>query len=153
MRFREFLLYEAEGHIKESGDVNQTLKKLPKLHQKLLKGYKFTFQGDNTLKGDGGHIGSNDLDAKTIEIAAPWNYGREFAMLHEIGHVIFMYLMEPCKHRVEQWKKIIRSTKKAKVNQDAEELFCHAYANTYTRNKVLIHNHLAWEKFIKSLSR
>jgi len=153
MRFKEFLLHEAEGHIKESGDVNQTLKKLPKMHQKLLKGYTFSFQANNTLKGDGGHIGSNDLDTKTIEIAAPWNYGREFALLHEIGHVIFMYLIEPHKHRTEQWEKIVRNTKAEKVNQIAEELFCHAYANTYAKNKVLVHNHPTWERFIKSLSR
>ena len=152
MDFKKYLFGEEAGQIKESGDVQETLAKLPKSHKKLLSGYKFSFQGGNTLKGDDGHIGSNDLHKKTIVVSAPWNYGREFALLHEIGHVIYMYLIGPCKHKTEQWKKVVRNTKAEKVNQDIEELFCHAYANTYAKNKIVIHNHPTWEKFVKELS-
>ena len=151
MDFKNFMQQEVAGHIKESGDVQNTLKKLPKSHRDLLKGYAITFQGGNTLKGDEGHIGENDLEKKKIVVASPWNYGREFAMLHEIGHIIFMSLIAPCPQKVRHWQKIVRNTKDEKVNQNIEELFCHAYANTYSKNKIEIHNHPTWEKFVKHL--
>jgi len=149
MDFKKFMLHEAAGAIKETGDVDKTLKKLPKSHRELLKGYTISFQGGNTLKGDAGHIGENDLEKKKIVVASPWNYGREFALLHEIGHIIYMSLMTSQPNKVEDWKKVVRNTKDEKVNQNVEELFCHAYANTYSKNKIEIHNHPTWEQFIK----
>jgi len=149
MRFRDFY-YLAEAKSKqEARDLTATLKKIPKSHRKLVRGYDFSFQSDNTLRGEGDNIGSNDLDTKKIVISAPWNYGREFAILHEIGHMIWEELM--CKHDKQEWKKIVNKTKH-KVKQPAEELFCHAYANAYAKNKIEIHNHPEWNKFVKKIS-
>jgi hypothetical protein len=46
------------------------------------------------------------------------------------------------------WKKIVAGTKN-KMNQDAEELFCMAYANHFAKNKIVIHTHPEWESFIQ----
>lgn len=148
MDFR-YYINEAEKKM-AAGDLQHTLSKIPKDHRNILKGYKYAVEDGNTLKGDDGHIGLNDLDKQHIKVAAPWNYGREFALLHEIGHSVWAKYIANCKHRQEEWKKIAKRTK-GKVNQNAEELFCHAYANTYSKNKIEVHNHPEWEKFIKSL--
>jgi len=148
MQFRVFYYLNEAKSKKESGDLSTTLGKIPKSHRKFLKGYSFDFQGDNVLSGSDDNIGSNDLDHKKIVIAAPWNYGREFAILHEIGHLVWCHLM--CAHTKRQWKAIVKKTK-GKVNQGAEELFCHAYANTYAKNKIEVHNHPEWERFIKKM--
>jgi hypothetical protein len=134
----------------EAGDLQKAMKKIPSGHRKLLRGYKFHTQGGNTLAGDGEHIGSNDLNKKKIIIAAPWNYGREFALLHEIGHLVWANFVAPHKDKVRQWQKIAKTTKK-KLRQNTEELFCHAYANTYAKNKITVHDHPEWEDFVKNL--
>jgi hypothetical protein len=111
----------------------------------LIKDYKFKFQSGNGLDGDPDHIGSIDEKNKKITIASPWNYGREYALLHEIGHLIWKYLVS--EKSKDKWSKIVKNTKN-KQNQGIEELFCMAYANTYAKNKIEIHNHTKWEKFI-----
>lgn len=149
MRFKTFIT-ENEKYM-DKGDLKETLKKIPKAHKKLISQYTYKTQGSNTLKGDDGHIGVNDLYHKKIMIAAPWHYGREFALLHEIGHSVWGKYIQPHKHKQDEWSKIVKNTKAKKVEQDLEELFCHAYANTYAHNKIEIHNHPEWEKFVKTI--
>jgi len=144
MDFKEFLLTE-DACI---SDVKKTLKKLPKLHRDLFKGYKYVFEPNNTLKGDNEHIGCIDEKKKTITIAAPWNYGREWTLLHELGHQVWKYLLTD--EEKKRWREIVKKTKE-KQNQGAEELFCMGYASAYAKRKVTIHTHSEWDKFIKKI--
>lgn len=143
MDFREFLLETAD-----QADIKRTLAKLPKSHQKLVSDYKISFQPGNTLKNDKEHIGYIDNAKKTIVIAAPYNYGREFTLLHEIGHRIWEKLVTH-KMRIK-WHEIVSKTKN-KQKQNDEEMFAMSYANFYAKNKITIHNHEAWNDFIKKL--
>ena len=128
-------------------DLDETLHKLPKKVQALLKNYKFKFVGENNLKNDKEHVGLLDPDKNTITVAAPWNYGREMAVLHEVGHLFFNTLKPTQK---QQWENIVKKTKE-KQEQSPQELFCFAFANYFVHMKVEIHTHLEWEKFIKKL--
>tara|TARA_Y100000034_G_C6887851_1_gene407873 strand:- start:599 stop:1030 length:432 start_codon:yes stop_codon:yes gene_type:complete len=143
MNFRNFL-----ERSEEKMNVEKTLTNIPKAHRALVKDYKFKYTSNNTMKGDSEHIGEVDPDKKKITVAAPWNYGREFTTLHEIGHMVWATL-PPAKQK--SWNKICKGTK-GKQDQNHEELFCMAYANTYAKHKIEIHNHPEWDKFIKSLS-
>jgi hypothetical protein len=136
------------GESNENKDVNKTLRKLPKDHFDLIKKYKIQFEPNNTLKGDSDHIGFIDEEKKKIKVAAPWRYGREFTLLHEIAHAVWKYKVS--EEKKKEWSKIIKNTKN-KQKQNNEELFCMAYANYYSRHKVEIHNHEKWNNFIKSL--
>lgn len=129
-------------------DIKKTLNKLPKKHYKLIKDYKIEFQPNNTLKGDSGHIGFIDEENKKITIAAPWNYGREFTLLHEVAHAVWKYVVS--KEEKKEWSKIVKNTEN-KQKQNDEELFCMAYANFYAKHKIEIHNHENWSVFIKNL--
>lgn len=134
-----------EAQTEEEKNVQALIKKLPKGHQKLLKGYKFKYQGGNTLKGDDGHIGVIFKDK--ITVAAPWNYGREFTTLHEIAHLVWEYKMTP--ELKKEWNTI--SKKNPKQNQDnSEENFAMAYACHYAKHKVKVHDHPEWHNFIKN---
>ncbi len=149
--FREFLQNLFETQAQE--EVKDTIKKLPKAHQALVRGYRFKFEGGCTLNGSDDNIGMihlNDDKKKEIHVAAPWNYGRQFAFLHEIGHLVYEKYMAGNREMKKKWQKIVNKTKH-KLKQPAEELFCHAYANTYAKNKIEVHNHPEWEKFIKAL--
>lgn len=130
-------------------DLKKTLGKIPKSHKALADQFKFVFQPGNELKGDGEHIGIIDKDKKTITVAAPWNYGREYTVLHEIGHLVWEVLMD--EDLKKQWAGIYKNTKDKQKNQNEEELFCMAYANHYANHKVVVHTHDTWEKFIKGL--
>lgn len=145
--FKQYLIESASTD--PSGDVKASIRKLPKAHQKLVKGYEIKFTGNNTLK-DGASVGLNNLKHKKMVVASPWNYGREFAFLHEIGHLVWRDFVAPHKEKVTEWGSIVRNTK-GKLRQNAEELFCHAYANTYAQNKIEVHNHPRWEKFVKKV--
>lgn len=155
MNFKLYL----EGEEKE--DIKKTIAKLPKQHQNLLKGYKYSFHGGNTLKGDKENIGMIYKDK--ITVASPWFYGREFVLLHEIGHLFF----EKCltskqkkdwsnlvkKTKSDQIKKIKNSGKSASaIKQNDEELFCMAYAQTYANTPVVKYDHPEWIEFIKKLN-
>ncbi len=142
MKFKEFLM-ESEN---QQGDVRETLAKIPEKHRKLLHGYKFKFQGSNNLKNDSDHVGYIDEEKKVIMIAAPWRYPREFTLLHEVGHLIWKYFVTP--QMKKEWSKIYKNTKD-KQHQGEQEIFCMAYANSYSKNKIKIHDHPEWEKFIK----
>lgn len=143
MEFRTYI-----ESTEEMTDVNKTLMVIPKKHAQLVKGYKYDFKGDNTL--DGKHIGELDPEKKKITVASPWNYGRQYAVLHEIGHRVWEEFVTDEKKK--EWMKIVNNTKN-KQKQNAEELFCMAYADFYAKNKVVIHNHPEWEKFIKSIPK
>jgi hypothetical protein len=144
MNFKIFL----ENSENYSADVKETFKKLPRKHFSLIKDYKVEFEPNNTLEGDSGHIGFIDEEKKQIKIAAPWNYGREFTLLHEVGHAVWKYLVNQKKRK--EWNEIVKQTKD-KQKQNDEELFCMAYANYYAKHKIEIHNHENWNKFIKNI--
>ena len=144
MNFKRFLI---ESHM---SDVRKTLGKLPKKHSALLKGYKFKFENGNELKGDNEHIGFIDEDNKVVTISAPYNYGREFTLLHEIGHAVWKYFV--IENLRKKWISIVEKTKH-KQSQGAEELFSMAYANAYVKNKIEIHFHPEWETFIRKLPK
>ncbi len=87
---------------------------------------------------------------KEIALAGPWNYGREFTILHEIGHRVWESIVPP--EMKKQWVAIVQQTKH-KQNQEPEELFCMAYANHYAKNQIVIHDHPEWHRFIDSVPR
>ena len=132
----------------EEKNIQTTLSRVPQDHADLIKGYKYRWQAGNTLKGDEGHIGIINPNNKTITIAAPWNYGREYTLLHELAHKVWEYFV-PRKMKLF-WKKIVNQTKH-KMQQNAEELFCMAYANHFAKNKILIHTHKDWDAFIEKV--
>ena len=141
MNFRQFLE-------SKNPDLETTLKKLPEKVRSLLKGYEFKFTPDNALKNDKEHIGVVDKDKKIITIAAPWNYGREMALLHEIGHLVWESLIT--NDQKKEWSKIVKNTKD-KQKQADEELFSMAFANHFVHMKIEIHSHNTWEGFIKRI--
>lgn len=139
------LLVEAT---EEEKNIRTTLAKVPKAHSDLIQGFKYRWQSGNTLKGDDGHIGIINPNTKTITIAAPWNYGREYTLLHELGHKVWeMFVPRKMK---KLWIQIVKQTKH-KMQQNAEELFCMAYANHFAKNKITIHTHQEWDAFIEKL--
>lgn len=143
MRFRDFL--EAS---EEESNVKEMLAKLPDSHRALVKGYKWRFTAGNTLDKDDQHIGLLNHKQKSITVAGPWNYGREFTALHEIGHRVWEKFMTPDLKK--EWSKVVKNTKH-KVKQNDEELFCHAYANHFARNKIEVHSHPEWDSFMKKI--
>jgi len=135
----------------EQEDVRKTIKKLPKSHQKLVKSYKFKFQKNNTLNGDHDHIGENDEDKKIITVCAPWNYGREFTLLHEIGHLVWTHFMTDALK--DQWKKAYEEAEMLKKDrQNPEEIFCHAYAATFSQRPPMAYYKPKWVKLIKTIN-
>lgn len=141
------LTFRAFVENEEKKNLAHMLEKLPPSHRSLVQGYRFKFQPGNTLDGDDQHVGYMDDESKEIAVAAPWNYGREFTILHEIGHRVWEKLPEQI-HKA--WAHVVAHTDK-KQKQSPEELFCMAYANYYAKNKVVIHDHPAWKKFIANL--
>jgi hypothetical protein len=129
-------------------DVEETFKHIPKEHAALMKGYKFIFQADNTLKNDKDHIGVIDDKEKTVTLAAPYNYSREFTTLHELAHLVFRTFLT--KELVKQWNDIIKKDKHG-VKDTSEEIFCHCYANNYVANPVEKYDVPEWNKFIKKV--
>lgn len=138
MEFRHFLVESSKG----DGDVRKTLGKIPKEHRELVKGYKILFQPSNTLKGDDGHVGFIDEEKKTITVSSPWNYGREYTLLHEIGHAVWKYRMGD--RRKSEWRKMLAPVKKKNdkdLDQNDEEIFCMTYAQAYANNKMVKYDH------------
>jgi hypothetical protein len=146
--FREFLFEQEQTE--EEKDIQRTISKLPPSHRRLIKGYTFKFHSGNTLDGDDEHIGYMDAKPKVIAVASPWNYGREFTILHEIGHRVWDHLVNDDQKKL--WIKIVKNTKN-KQKQSADELFCMAYANHYAKNKIVIHDHPEWNQFIDGISK
>jgi hypothetical protein len=131
----------------EDEDILRTLAKIPKSHAGLVKGYTFKFQGGNTLSDDDDHIGYVRDEPKEIVVAAPWRYGREFVILHEIGHKVWEKMPGDIKN---QWAAILARTPN-RQKQNVEEMFSQAYGATYCKNPPAIHSHPEWFAFIKSL--
>ena len=147
----DFRRYLHEGREAEK-DIKKTLSKVPKAHSRLVDGYSFSFQPSNTLKGDDGHIGFIDEKNKKITIASPWNYGREYTLLHEIGHAVWKYIMS--SKDKSKWKEIIDPIKKAnkkELNQNDEEIFCMTYAQVYANNKITKFDHESLINFVKKV--
>ena len=140
--FKEFVTEEDE-------DVGKTIAKLPPHHQELVKGYKFLFEPGNTLKGDDGHVGMIvNKPKKVIRIAAPWRYGREFTLLHEISHLVYEVYIKGTSLEKE-WEKLAFSVPNRKKDEPAEELWCHSFAAHFCKYPPLIHYHKVWDDFIK----
>jgi hypothetical protein len=145
MDFKEFL---NEQESEEKKNIDQTIGKLPKSHAALIRGYKWKFQGGNTLDRDNQHIGVVDDNKKLITVAAPWNYGREFTALHEIGHKVWEKFVTPELRK--EWSRIAKKNKN-RLKQNDEELFAMAYANNYAHNRIEVHTCPEWDKFIEKL--
>ena len=141
MEFRDFLLES------DDADIVGTVKKLPKRYQKLLAGYKFNFQDGHTLHKDNQHVGVIDEKKKSITIAAPWFHSKEFTLLHEIGHLVWKYLVD--KDLRQEWSEI---AKDSKIKENDEELFCHSFANHFCKHKNLSFYNKEWDKFINRLN-
>jgi len=133
-------------------DVKETMLKIPKRHAKLVKNYKFHSEKGNTLKGDAGHVGEIDEKTKKIKVAGPWHYGREFCILHEIGHAVWKYLVDSKARK--KWSELFKSAKKQDkdgLDQNEEESFCMIYAQHYAKNKLMKYDHPELQKFIDKL--
>jgi hypothetical protein len=147
MTFKQFLT-ESEDSYKS--EIKKTISKLPAKHAALIKGFKYEFQSTSTLKNDNEHVGLIDTKRKKIIIAAPWFYGREWILLHELGHMIYATLDINLKNK---WAKIVKNTKMKKEDrQNAEELFCHSYSCYYAKNKITKFDFPEWRNFIKGLN-
>ena len=133
----------------DSNNISKTISKLPKSHQELLNGFKIKYTPDNTLDHDNKHVGI--IQNKNITVSAPWNYGREWVTLHEIGHRVWEEKMT--KELRKEWsliaKKIKQSNKNKSLQQNDEELFCFAYAAAYAKHPVVTFYHKTWVDFIK----
>lgn len=148
MDFRRYFYEGREGE----KDIKKTLRKVPKAHARLVHDYSFSFQPSNTLKGDDGHIGFIDEKNKKITIASPWNYGREYTLLHEIGHAVWKYIMS--SKDKSKWKEVLEPIKKAnkkELNQNDEEIFCMTYAQVYANNKITKFDHDSLIDFVKKV--
>jgi len=151
--FKSFL---AESHKKFLSDIQKTIIKIPARHRALIKDYTFEKQDGNTLKGDNGHVGIIDEKKKKITVAAPWNYGREFTILHEFAHAVWKYLVG--RKLRQEWSIEIKKAKKNKdakkdLDQNDEEIFCMIYAQFYSNNKMVKFDHPELLKFIEKLPK
>lgn len=148
MEFRQFVTEASESE----KDLKRTLSKIPSKHSRLVRGYRFVFQPSNNLRGDNRHIGFIDEKNKTITVAAPWNYGREYTLLHEVGHAVWKYGMDDDKRA--EWKKLLKPIKKRNkkdLNQNDEEIFCMAYAQAYAKNGLEKYDHEELVDFVRRL--
>jgi hypothetical protein len=149
MKFLEYL----EKRNSYETDIKSTLNKIPKSHYDLVKDYKIIFQSSNTLKNDDDHIGLIDEKNKTITIASPWNYGKEFTLLHEIAHAVWKYALS--KQKKQEWSKLFKEAKyknKKDLSQNEEEIFCMTYAQYYAKNKMKKFDHESLLEFISRIA-
>lgn len=140
-----------KNFVREDEEVQKTLARLPKNIQTMLNGFEFRFYASNTLPGDDGHVGMVVSEPKRIiHISAPWRYGRQFTLLHEIAHIVYAKYIKDTPSEKE-WAKISLNTKGRKKDENAEELFCHGFASMYSDYPVPIHDHPEWRKFIHNI--
>ena len=154
MNFKIFLENE------EQKNVLKLLHSLPKKHRTLLKGYKFKYTPNNTLAGDNNHIGYIHRDK--IVVAAPWNYSRSFTTLHEIAHLVWEKLMD--EKLKSKWSDLVKKTlpkqkekfkhpaQKDALDQGVEEIFCMAYAASFSTHSPTIWYNDEWVKFMHELA-
>lgn len=154
LNFKSFL---AESHKKFMDDVQKTIVKIPERHRALIKDYSFEKQDGNTLKGDKDHVGVIDEKKKKITVAAPWNYGREFTILHEFAHAVWKYLVG--RKARKEWSEIVKQVKekhkesKKDLDQNDEEIFCMSYAQFYSNNKMVKFDYPELQSFIEKLPK
>lgn len=142
---RSFIQF-VEQKSEEEKNLQKTIAKLPEKYQKLLKNFNIKLTCKNTLNSDKNHIGV--IHKFDIEVAAPWNYGREFTFLHEVAHLIWEKLIT--KNQKKEWKKLARLYKgEPKMND--EELFCMFFASTYANHRIETYNQTKLVSFIKNL--
>ena len=142
---------EFKQYMKNNEDIENSLKKLPKGHRALVHGFKINLEPANTLKGDDGHVGVIMTDPhKEIRVASPWNYPREFAFLHEVGHLVYENFVRG-ENLEKEWAEICKQNPHRKKDEPDEENFCHSYAAFYCKHPPVVHYHPAWRKFIKNL--
>ncbi len=153
MKFSQFLkLTESE----EERDIVKTLSRLPSSHAALVQGFQWKFHPGNTLNGDQQHVGYIDDRQKVIAVASPWNYGREFTVLHEVAHKVWEKFVAPNPELVRKWrslcqKKTQKQMKDNSLSQDPEELFCMSYSQRYCKNKIEKFDNPYWLQFIDSI--
>lgn len=161
LNFQDFL----ESHQNFMSDAKKAILKIPKAHQKLVKGYTFKSEGGNTLAGDAGHIGELDEKKRRIKVAAPWYHSREFTFLHEIAHLVWEHIVTD--ELKSKWMQIVKKTKNKQnhnshkfmkyknsgLDQNVEELFCMAYSAAYAKNPPVIYANQEWSKFIEDLPK
>lgn len=142
--------YFFEQTAEQEENIKKTLNKLPKKHSGLIKGYKIKWQCDNVLDGDDEHVGIINPNDRTITVAAPYSFGREFTFLHEIGHLVFNKF---CSTKwKEKWAKIVKKNPNRQKQND-EELWCMCYANHFVKHKIVVHTHPAWEAYMKEFCK
>jgi hypothetical protein len=134
-------------YMKDNSDIEKSLAKLPEAHRKLVDGFHIKLEPGNTLRGDNGHVGVIMTNPKRqIKVASPWNYPREFALLHEVGHLVFEKWVRGTKLEKE-WKKICKLNPNRKKDESDEENWCHSYSNHFVKHKVITHTHPEWEAY------
>lgn len=143
---RSFIQF-VEQKSEEEKNLQNTIAKLPKKYQKLLKSFNIKLTCKNTLNGDEDHIGV--IHKFDIEVAAPWNYGREFTFLHEIAHLIWEKSIT--NEQKKEWKNLARLYK-GKPKMDEEELFCMFFASNYANHRIETYNNPKLINFIKSIN-
>ena len=133
--------------MKDNADIEEALAKLPKAVRKLVAGFHIKLEPGNTLHGDDGHVGViMTHPKKQIKVAAPWNYGRAFALYHEVGHLVFAAHVKGTKWE-EEWKSVCKKNPNRKKDEPDEENWCHSFSNHFIKHKVLTHTHPAWEDY------
>jgi len=143
---RSFIQF-VEQKSEEEKNLQKTIAKLPEKYQKLLKNFNIKLTCKNTLNGDKDHIGV--IHKFDIEVAAPWNYGREFTFLHEVAHLIWEKLIT--EDQKKEWKRLAPLYKnKPKMNE--EELFCMFFASVYANHHVKTYSQPKLTAFIKNLA-
>lgn len=142
-----------ENYIREDKAVKETIARLPAPHRALVKGYDIRFEPGNTLKDDPGHVGRVYIGGKdkTITISSPWNYGREFTLLHEVAHFVYNKFVIKTKWEAA-WYKIYKAESGPK-KEGAEEAFCHSYAAFYCKSPPEKFCIKSWRKFMEEFSK
>lgn len=136
--------------LREDEAVRKALKKLPKHHRDLVKGFDVRFESGKTLHGVPGSVGMVEDDKKRITIAAPWAMPRDFVLYHEVAHMVFhKYLSKELR---KEWSDVAKKNKDRK-RENEMELFCHAYAAHFAKYPPKIHSHPEWAKFIDKICK
>ena len=135
--------------MKDNADIEDSLAKLPKGHRKLVHGFHIKLEPGNTLHGDDGHVGVvMTSPKKQIKVAAPFNYGREFTLLHEAAHIIWQVYVKGTKWEKE-WSQVCKLNKNRKKDEPDEENWCHAYSNHFVKHKIVTHTCPEWDDYME----
>jgi len=131
----------------DKSDIENTISLLPKKHAELLKDVKIKYTCGNTLDFDKKHVGQ--IQNKKMIVSAPWNYSRQFTTLHEIAHLVWCQILSDNQRK--EWENVVKKSNVKTKEKNIEELFCMAYANYYSKNKLVIYSNKNWEKFVKKI--